>query len=122
MGHLTKIAQEVLEKHKDESKPVYKEEIYIDGIHEYNYIKDVDENKDISIHTLYYSDSSEWSESTKNTLALQLVDDGNGIIIEQLSTKKGINYLETEQLHIILRLHSQPSAYEISQPATKTSF
>lgn len=106
---------------ENEAVKLHKEEIYIDGIHEYDYVRD-DETKDITVHTLYYSDGLEWSESTRNTLALQLIDHGNGIKIEQLSTKKGINYLETEQLHIMLRLHSQPTAYEISQPATKTSF
>ena len=96
------------------------EEIYIDGIHEYDYLKT--ETKDQTVHTLYYTDHIEWSSSIVGTKAIELIDNGNGVQIKGLKLDEEENYLRIEQLHIILRLHSQESIYEISQPSVKTEF
>ena len=53
------------------------EEIYIDGIHEYDYLKT--ETKDQTIHTLYYSDHLEWSSSIVGTKAIELIDTHNDV-------------------------------------------
>ena len=98
-----------------------KEEIYIDGIHEYDYSKD-DTNDVLTIHTLYYSDWPEWGDSVKHTIALQIVDTGNGVVIENLQSLKEINYLKVEQLNILLRLQSQSRSFEKSQPSFKVDF
>jgi len=96
------------------------EEIYIDGIHEYNYLKT--ETKDETIHTLYYSDHVEWNSSLVGTKAIELIDSGNGVSIKGLALEEEEDYLKIEQLHIILRLHSQECIYEISPPSIKTNF
>jgi hypothetical protein len=50
------------------------------------------------------------------------VDNGNGVEIIGISTKKEISYLEAEQLHILLRLSSSHSVYKICEPAPKREF
>ena len=96
------------------------EEIYIDGIHEYDYLKT--ETKDQTIHTLYYSDHLEWSSSIVGTKAIELIDTHDDVVIEKIDTTKPMNYLQVEQLHIILRLYSQDCTYEISPQPIKTGF
>lgn len=96
------------------------EEIYIDGIHEYDYLKT--ETKDQTVHTLYYSDHIEWDSNIAGTKAIELIDNGNGVQIKGLALDEEENYLRIEQLHIILRLYSQECIYEISQPSVKTEF
>lgn len=98
-----------------------REEIYIDGIHEYDYSKDDTDNQ-LTIHTLYYSNGIEWSDHIKKTVALVIIDTGNGIVIEDLSVTKEINYLKLEQLHILLRLHSQSSKFQKLKPLNKLDF
>lgn len=98
-----------------------REEIYIDGIHEYDYNKD-DTDDALTIYTLYYSDWPEWVDSLKNTIALQIVDTGNGVVIENLSSSEEINYLKLEQLNILLRLQSQSRSFKKSQPSAKVDF
>jgi len=95
------------------------EEIYIDGIHEYDYLKTA--TKDETVHTLYYSDHIEWSGGIVGTKAIELIDSGNGVSINNTSLNDE-DYLRIEQLHVLLRLYSQPSVYEISQPSIKTKF
>lgn len=96
------------------------EEIYIDGIHEYDYLKTNVEGS--MIHTLYYSDHLEWSSSLVGTKAIELIDNGNGVQIKGLALDEEENYLRIEQLHIILRLYSQECTYEISPQPIKTGF
>lgn len=98
-----------------------REEIYIDGIHEYDYSKD-DADNDLTIYTLYYSDWPEWVDSLKNTIALQIVDTGNGVVIENLSSSEEIDYLKLEQLHILLRLTSESKSFKKSEPSYKLDF
>jgi len=96
------------------------EEIYIDGIHEYDYLKT--ETKDSTIHILYYSDHIEWDSSIVGKKVIELIDNGNGITINQLKTDEELNYLEIEQFHVLLRLYSQESTYEIAPPSVKRYF
>jgi hypothetical protein len=53
---------------------------------------------------------------------MQLVDTGDGIQIIGLCTKKEIDYLEAEQLHILLRLASVHCVYQIAEPTPKKDF
>jgi hypothetical protein len=118
MGKLNKQLQEVIEK-ADEY--LYREEIYINSKHEYDYHKR-EINDNIVVHTLYFSDDDEWASSTKKQVAMQLVDNGDGIEIIGVCKKKVLNYLEAEQLHILLRLSSTHSVYQIAEPTPKKEF
>ena len=118
MATLNKAIQEVLDNTSD---VLYKEEIYINGKHEYDYHK-LSSKTNVTVHTLYFSDDEEWAEDHRNTVAMQLVDDGNGLEIIGVNTKKSINYLEAEQLHILLRLSSSQSVYQIAEPTPKVEF
>jgi len=96
------------------------EEIYIDGIHEYDYLKT--KTKDQTVHALYHSDHIEWDSSIVHTKAIELIDSGNGVQIKGLSLDEEENYLRIEQLHIILRVYSQECTYEISPQSVKRDF
>lgn len=118
MATLKKEIQDVLDNTSD---VLYREEIYINGRHEYDYHK-LEATKEATVHTLYYSDDFEWADHIRKTLAMQLVDTGGGLEIIGISTKKEINYLEAEQLHILLRLSSVHSVYKIAEPSPKRDF
>ena len=85
-----------------------KKQIFVDDIHEYDY-ELIDDNR----HTLYYSNEEQWNDHIKGYVALQIVDDGNGLIIK-FNEKNRIDYSEAEQLYILLKLINQPAKYEIS--------
>lgn len=118
MGKLNKAIQDVIDNTSD---VLYREEIYINDKHEYDYHK-LEASSSVTVHTLYYSDHIEWSEHVRNTVAMQLVDDGNGIELIGITTKKTIEYNEAERLHILLRLSSSHSVYQITEPAPKRDF
>lgn len=118
MGKLTKAIQEVID---NQSEVLYREQIYINDTHEYDYHK-LKATSDVTVHTLYYSDHDEWADNIKKQVAMQLVDDGDGIEIIGACTRKKINYLEAEQLHILLRLASTHCVYQIAEPAPKREF
>jgi hypothetical protein len=118
MTKLNKQLQKIIDEN---SNNLYREEIYINSRHEYNYHK-LEAAEHATVHTLYYSDDTEWSVDIRNTVAMQLVDTGNGIEIIGISTKKEINYLEAEQLHILLRLSSGSTVYQIAEPTPKKDF
>ena len=101
-------------------KPNNVEEIYIDDIHEYDYVKK--ETKDECIHTLYYSDWYGWADSIKGKKVIELIDSGNGVTIKDLVIDEEVDYLRIEQFHIILRLHSEQCKYQIAQPSLKKDF
>lgn len=117
MAKLTKEIQNVIDNTSD---VLCREEIYIDGIHEYDYNKVEDDV--LTIYTLYYSDWPEWVDSVKHTVALRIVDTGNGVVIQNLQSTKEINYLKLEQLNILLRLQSQSRSFKKSQPSSKVDF
>ena len=118
MATLSKQIQDIIDNTSD---VLYREEIYINGKHEYDYHK-LEASKDATVHTLYFSDNDEWDDVVKKQVAMQLVDTGDGIQIIGLCTKKEIDYLEAEQLHILLRLASVHSVYQIAEPTPKKDF
>lgn len=118
MATLSKQIQDVINNTSD---VLYREEIYINGKHEYDYHK-LEATKEATVHTLYYSDDFEWADHIRKTVAMQLVDTGSGIEIIGVNSKKEINYLEAEQLHILLRLSSSQSVYKIAEPSPKRDF
>jgi hypothetical protein len=118
MATLKKEIQDVIDNTSD---TLYREEIYINGKHEYDYHK-LEATKEATVHTLYYSDDFEWSENIRKTVAMQLVDNGDGVEIIGVNSKKTIEYLEAEQLHILLRLSSGQSVYKIAEPTPKREF
>ena len=113
MGKIT----EALQKEIDNKKSI--EEIYIDGKHEYDYCFN---NDDVPTYSLYHSLDDYWSDHIKGTEALRLEDTGNGVKIIGLSSKKEVNYSQIEELHILLRLYTQVTHYEIVTPPIKTLF
>ena len=118
MTTLSKQIQDVIDNTSD---VLYREEIYINDKHEYDYHK-LQAAKHATVHTLYFSDDDEWADNLKKAVAMQLVDTGDGIQIIGLCTKKEIDYLEAEQLHILLRLSSSHSVYKIAEPSPKRDF
>lgn len=115
MGTITEAMKDAIN-----SSSLIKKNVYVDGIHEYDYLKD-DLSSEIAIHTLYHSNSNVWHQNTKGTMAVQLLDDGDGVQINNVDINN-IEYLELEQLHILLRLHAQLSKYEILDPLDKKEF
>lgn len=118
MATLKKEIQDVIDNTSD---VLYREEIYINGKHEYDYHK-LEATPQATVHTLYFSDDFEWNEDIRKTVAMQLVDTGEGIELIGVNSKKSINYLEAEQLHILLRLSSSQSVYKIAEPTPKREF
>ena len=118
---MAKLNEEIQKVIDNVSDTLYREEIYINGSHEYDYHKH-DISKNITVHTLYFSDDDEWADNLKKQVAMQLVDNGDGIEIIGACNKKVMSYLEAEQLHILLRLASTHSVYEIAPPPVKTEF
>ena len=86
-----------------------KQPIFLDGEHDYDLL--IENSK----YSLFYSGGSQWSDDTKNELALSILDDGNGLEISKPYNKKSLNYMQASQLYIILRYleMEQKSTYEI---------
>ena len=118
MKTITKEIQDVIDNTSD---TLYREEIYINGKHEYDYHK-LKATPQATVHTLYFSDDFEWNEDIRKTVAMQIVDTGEGIEIIGVNSKKQIDYLEAEQLHILLRLSSDNTVYQITEPVIKKEF
>lgn len=86
-----------------------KQQIFVDGVYDYDY-EVVDDNK----HTLYYSTGEHWASHFKGEIAFKIVDDGNGLtILSRFSEENRIDYDESEQLYILLKLINTPRNYEI---------
>ena len=118
---MPKLTEEIQKIVDNASEVLYREEIYINSRHEYDYHK-LEATKNVTVHTLYFSDDDEWSDSMKKKVAMQLVDNGDGIEIIGINAKKQLDYLEAEQLHILLRLSSSHSIYQIAEPTPKKDF
>jgi len=118
---MAKLNEEIQKVIDNQSDVLYREEIYINGKHEYDYHK-LQAAEHATVHTLYFSDDEEWADNLKKQVAMQLVDTGDGIQIIGACTKKVLNYLEAEQLHILLRLSSTHSVYQIAEPSPKKDF
>jgi hypothetical protein len=118
---MAKLNEEIQKVIDNASKVLYKEEIYINDRHEYDYHKLIVTDH-TTVHTLYFSDDYEWAEHDRKQVAMQLVDNGDGIEVIGINAKKHIDYLEAEQLHILLRLSSSHSVYQITEPVIKKEF
>jgi hypothetical protein len=79
--------------------------IIVDGRHEYDYFLEDD-----NVHTLRYSDNGSWTYP--NEIAMQIVDDGNGLIV-QLDEEGRIDYSEAEKLLILLKIINRDTKYEL---------
>jgi hypothetical protein len=118
---MAKLNEEIQKVIDNASEVLYREEIYINSRHEYDYHK-LEAAKNVTVHTLYFSEDEEWTDSMKKQVAMQLVDNGDGIEIIGINAKKHLDYLEAEQLHILLRLSSTHCVYQITEPAIKKEF
>lgn len=118
---MAKLKEEIQKVIDNASNVLYREEIYINDRHEYDYHK-LEATPDVTVHTLYFSNDEEWSEDIRKQVAMQLIDNGDGIEIIGACNKKHLNYLEAEQLHILLRLSSTHCVYQIAEPAPKKEF
>lgn len=56
---------------------------------------------DTVVYTAYYSNSSMWSPHVRNTVAMVVVDNGNGLMFTQEKPKR-LDYSEAELLKHIL--------------------
>lgn len=118
---MAKLKEEIQKVIDNASNVLYREEIYINDRHEYDYHK-LEATPDVTVHTLYFSNDEEWSEDIRKQVAMQLIDNGDGIEIIGACNKKHLNYLEAEQLHILLRLSSTHCVYKIAEPTPKKEF
>ena len=89
-----------------------KQQIFIDDIHEYDY--EFLQTGNVKFHNLYYSNGGEWTEHVKGMVAMSIKDDGNGLEGMEESSNR-INYSESEQLFILLKLINSPAKYEIAE-------
>lgn len=75
--------------------------IFINDRYEYDY-EFIINNDGVEIHRLYYSNNG-WHEVIQNTLACELIDNGNGIE-SGLLFKGNLDYSDFQQLVIISNL------------------
>ena len=118
---MAKLNEEIQKVIDNASNVLYGEEIYINSRHEYDYHK-LEATPSVTVHTLYFSEDDEWADHMKKKVAMQLVDNGDGIEIIGINAKKQLDYLEAEQLHILLRLSSTHVVYQIAEPTPKKDF
>lgn len=86
-----------------------KQQIFVDGVYDYDY-EVVDDNK----HTLYYSTGDNWTSYYRGKIALQIEDDGNGFkFLTKFTEKNRMDYSETEHMYILIRLTNCHNNYEI---------
>jgi len=84
----------------------------VEFTHDYNII-----NKEENVF-LYRSDSSQWSDHTKNKLVLTIEDNGNGIVVKFEGHKKfSIDYAQAQELFVLM-LHAQDTQVEFRESKT----
>jgi hypothetical protein len=77
--------------------------IIISSNHEYDFdYKRIENKEGIILHQLYYSKASHWVEPIRGTLALKIIEDGNGLILDNKISK--LNYSEANQMKILLNI------------------
>lgn len=77
--------------------------IIISSDHEYEFdYKGIENKEGIISHELYYSKASHWAENIRGTLALKIIEDGNGLILDNKISK--LNYSEANHLKILLNI------------------
>jgi hypothetical protein len=77
---------------------IKKKVIFVDGRYDHDFVSDG------VTHTLLYSNSEGWSAHVRGTIALELVDDGNGYKVNGVDERKRLNYSEVVYLNILLQL------------------
>ena len=83
------------------------EQILIDNKHEYNYKLD-----GYTTHELHYSEDESWARSGE--LAMQIIDDGNGLrVMEDDKSLVYLDYHTAEMLSVLLRLINRERTYEV---------
>jgi hypothetical protein len=88
------------------------QEVFVDGEYEYDY-EEVN-----GVHTLYYNNCEHWHSHIKGTIALQLINDGNGLKFGEEKLKKRIDYSQSLYLTILLKLINADYKFEISNKVT----
>lgn len=73
-----------------------KKEILWEG--EYQYDLEIDDN----VYTLWHNNSEYWQSDVRDTVAIEVVNTGNGFKIKGLSKKNFLDYSEAIYLYIIL--------------------
>jgi len=79
--------------------------VFIEDAHEYNYLREYNDNEGTITHSLVYPISSEWSEHLKGTVALSIVENTGDLSFTFCSRpNKRITYSDAEELMLLLRL------------------
>jgi hypothetical protein len=73
--------------------------LLVNNEYEYDYDLTCNDNGEY-VHSMYYSDTDNWSQNTRSTLALEIVDTGNGLRFGE----KHLDYHEFNKLHLLFRL------------------
>jgi hypothetical protein len=82
------------------------EQIIVDNKYEYDY------NLENNHHELYYSDNGEWSYP--GDLALEVIDDGNGLsVMDEEKQLVYLDYSTAEKLLVLLKLINREIIYEV---------
>ena len=87
-------------------------EVFVEGKHEYTYVQEVEEETRNYIHTLRYSNSAEWSEEIRGSIALRIRDTGWGYNIEMESNGL-MDYSDSYQLQLLLSLITPLRPYSL---------
>lgn len=77
---------------------IKKRVIFVDGRYDHDFVSDG------VTHTLLYSESEYWSAHVRGTVALELVDDGNGYKVNGIDERRRLDYSEVVYLNILLQL------------------
>ena len=87
------------------------------GNHEYDLMVS-EENQETTL-SLYHSNGDQWTEYTKGTLAMEMLDDGNGV---KFSKKlKKLDYSELAYVKILVNLSSELEKYKDSFIAVRVN-
>lgn len=84
-----------------------RQQIFVDNEYMYDY-EIIDDNR----HTLYYSNNEYWSDHIQGHVAMQIINDGNGLILPP--KLKRMDYDDAEKMFILLKLINRSAVYEIS--------
>jgi len=87
--------------------------IIVNNEYEYDY------EETNGVHTLYYNNAECWQSNVRGTIALSLMDNGNGLALPSFCAKKQLNYSESIHMTILLKLINAEYKFEI---ATKINF
>lgn len=78
--------------------------IFVDGVHEYDYVKKTVSNG--TVHLLFRSNSDHWSDHCKDEEIMSITNTGNGFIFNHSRPKKEMDYHYAFYLSILLKMLS----------------